>query len=87
MHPSGASVRRCPPRASSANAAAGGDASERGYHLYQLGLAYWDQGDEQAGLAKLREAKALGRQALGEELWCSLEEAMHPAAPEADSSG
>jgi tetratricopeptide (TPR) repeat protein len=55
-----------------ANEEQGGDAAERGHHLYQLGLARLDAGDDKGGKRALDEAKALGPQVLGAELYRSV---------------
>ncbi len=50
----------------------GGDLAERGYHLFQLGMAHFDDGDEKTARAMLDEAKALGADVLGEDLYRSI---------------
>jgi hypothetical protein len=52
------------------------DASQRGYFLYLLGLACRDQGDDTRATAALTEAKALGPDVLGAELYRSVLEAL-----------
>ncbi|HET6345115.1 MAG TPA: hypothetical protein VFH51_09285 [Myxococcota bacterium] len=58
------------------NRQAKGDAAERGYHLYQLGLAQKDAHDPDAAKAALEEAKALGPQVLGADLYRSVVDAL-----------
>ena len=53
------------------------DASERGYYLFQLGLTYRDQGEEAKARQALTDAKALGPERLGAELYRSVVEALH----------
>ncbi len=55
----------------------GATSSERGYFLYLLGLAYRDQGLGEKGTRALEEAKALGPEALGADLYRSVCEALH----------
>jgi len=51
------------------NREAKGPLGERGHHLYQLGLAYRDSGDDEKGIAALEEAKGLGPDVLGADLF------------------
>ncbi|MBN1960128.1 MAG: tetratricopeptide repeat protein [Deltaproteobacteria bacterium] len=51
-------------------------AAERGYYLYMLGLAYRDQGSDEIAIQTLQEAKAIGQEALGDELYRSITEAL-----------
>ena len=51
------------------NRKAQGLATERGYYLYLLGLAYFDQADTQKATAALLEAKKMGSQVLGADLY------------------
>lgn len=53
-----------------------GDAGERGYHLFQLGLAVRDQGNDKKGIAILEEAKEMGPDLLGADLYRSVVEAL-----------
>jgi tetratricopeptide (TPR) repeat protein len=53
-----------------------GMAQERGFHLYSLGLALIDHGEEARARAVLEEAKALGPSALGADLYRSVLEAL-----------
>ncbi len=54
----------------------GGQPQERGFHLYSLGLALLDHGEEGRARAVLEEAKALGPQVLGADLYRSVVEAL-----------
>lgn len=54
----------------------GDDASQRAYFLYLLGLACRDQGDDARATSALTEAKALGPDVLGAELYRSVIEAL-----------
>jgi tetratricopeptide (TPR) repeat protein len=45
-----------------------GQAQERGFHLFTLGLALKDQGEEGRGRAVLEEARALGPDVIGADL-------------------
>ncbi len=58
-----------------ASRADSGDAPQRGYHLYQLGLAYRDGGDEKNAKEALEDAKQLGPDVLGADLYGSVVEA------------
>ncbi|MCK5691038.1 hypothetical protein KAI87_17275 [Myxococcota bacterium] len=49
---------------------------ERGFHLYTLGLAYKDAGQNDEGDQALRDAKKLGKDTLGEDLFRSVIEAL-----------
>lgn len=51
-------------------------AAERGYHLYSLGLALRDNGDDKAAVAALEQAKELGPEGLGAELYRSVIDAL-----------
>ncbi len=53
-----------------------GDPSERGYHMHQLGVALKDQQDDARARAVLEEAKGLGPQVLGAELYRSIVDAL-----------
>jgi len=53
-----------------------GDPSERGYFLFQLGIALADVGDAEAAGEALREAKQLGPEKLGAELYRSVVDAL-----------
>ncbi len=53
-----------------------GEPQERGFHLYNLGIALRDQGEEGRGRAVLEEAKALGPSGLGADLYRSVVEAL-----------
>lgn len=53
-----------------------GLAQERGFHLFTLGLALKDQGETARATAVLEEAKALGPQVLGADLYRSVLEAL-----------
>jgi tetratricopeptide (TPR) repeat protein len=59
-----------------ANEASSGPASERGYNLYQLGLALKDGGEDRAAKGVLEKAKALGPQVLGADLYRSVVDAL-----------
>ncbi len=48
---------------------AGGAPGERGYFLFQLGLACRDHGDDQQATLALNEAKTLGPEVLGADLY------------------
>lgn len=54
----------------------GGDLGERGYFLFQLGMAHFDDGDVKTGRAMLDEAKELGEDLLGEDLYRSVIDAL-----------
>ena len=53
-----------------------GDAAERGYHLYQLGLALKDHDEPERAKGALEEVKGLGPQVLGADLYRSVVEAL-----------
>ncbi len=53
-------------------------AAERGYYLYSLGVALKDHGDDAGARSVLDEAKALGPQVLGAELFRSVAELLTP---------
>ena len=53
-----------------------GDAQARGFHLYSLGLALCDHGEEGRGKAVLEDAKQLGPELLGADLYRSIVEAL-----------
>lgn len=53
-----------------------GDLQERGYHLYQLGLALRDHGEAERAKQALQEAKDLGPEALGADLYRSVVDAL-----------
>lgn len=55
---------------------AGITAAERGFHLYNLGLALKDAGEEEEAVQSLQTAKALGPDALGADLYRSVVEAL-----------
>lgn len=57
--------------------AADGDASERGYYLHQLGIALKDSGEGGRASAVLEEAKGLGPQVLGADLYRSVIDALN----------
>lgn len=54
-------------------------AAERGYHQYQLGLAYKDNNDSEGAHAVWQAASALGVKVLGEDLHKSIAEALRYA--------
>jgi tetratricopeptide (TPR) repeat protein len=54
----------------------GKHAQDLGYYLYQLALAHKDSGDDNNAKQCLREAHALGRKVLGDELFRSVDEAL-----------
>lgn len=54
-------------------------AAERGYHLYQLGLALKDNHENERAHATWQEASALGVKTLGEDLFKSIGEALRYA--------
>jgi tetratricopeptide (TPR) repeat protein len=58
------------------NRDAKGDAAERAYHLYQLGLALKDHREADRAKLALEEAKALGPQILGADLYRSVVDAL-----------
>lgn len=58
-----------------AHKSGGTEGGQRGYFLYQLGLAYRDHGDDKNARAALEEAKGLGPDILGAELYGSVVEA------------
>ncbi len=53
-----------------------GQALERGYHLYTLGLALLDHGEDGRGRAMLEDAKNMGPDLLGADLYRSVLEAL-----------
>lgn len=53
-----------------------GDAAERGYHLHQLGIALKDHDEPARAKTALEEAKSLGPQVLGAELYRSVVDAL-----------
>jgi tetratricopeptide (TPR) repeat protein len=53
-----------------------GEPQVRGFHLYTLGLALRDQGEEARARAVLEEAKSLGPEQLGADLYRSVVEAL-----------
>ena len=59
-----------------ANRDAKADAAERGYHLYQLGLALKDHDEPERATGALEEAKTLGPQVLGADLYRSVVDAL-----------
>lgn len=54
-----------------------GHGAERGHYLYILGQTYYDQGDTTRAVATLEEAKALGPNVLGAELYRSVVDALN----------
>ena len=54
-----------------------GNPQERGYHLFQLAIALRDQHDNDRAGAMLREARDLGKEILGADLYQSVTEALH----------
>lgn len=58
-----------------ANRGSHGDAKERGYNLFQLGLALRDQGEAHPAAEALQQAKALGPDVLGADLYRSIVDA------------
>ncbi len=59
-----------------AEARESGQAQERGFHLYTLGVALKDHGEDGRGQAVLEDAKSLGPQVLGADLFRSVVEAL-----------
>ena len=53
-----------------------GDSGQRGYHLYILGLAYKDAGADEDAKAVLEEAREMGPEQLGADLYRSVVDAL-----------